>query len=315
MGEYISTRVERHLSGKMKVQSNVNSFTGSRRSLDIPAQVSGVRSSCLQSSFDHAVKYGGLAPSTCPGQWFDVRERQYLELEPEELLRKLFVLCASAMKTQNAPISEVVNMVSQLKRRGDLDNEDYLGWMNENKQTPIEIAVCVGNKVMVGILLEKGDKCLCAEAFLAACRKGKKDILNHLIDSGAHSHLDMHMMTDCVLLCTKHGFTYLLKMLHKAGFLLRNNEKTVTLKFPKTSKFPMLWTLQTGNGHHRVMEYLINQLADIESVDSRGWKPVHLALHGGENCLRVLLEVGVDIEAADNEGHAPLFLASVMGNF
>jgi ankyrin repeat protein len=240
------------------------------------------------------------------------------------LLRELFILCASTMKTQNAPISEVVNIVSQLKRRGDVDNEDYLGCMNENNETPIKVAVNAGNKIMVGILLEKGDECVCSEAFLAACRIGKKEILNLLLESGTHSDLDMHMRTDCILLCTKHGFTCLLKMLHKAGFLLKNNGTVVTLKFPENSKFPMLWRLQTngsllhvaaGNGHHRVMEYLINQLADIESVDSCGWKPVHLAIQGGKNCLIMLLEAGVDIDAADNEGRSPLFLAGIWGNF
>jgi len=62
------------------------------------------------------------------------------------------------------------------------------------------------------------------------------------------------------------------------------------------------------------MDYLIQCDADIESVDSSGRKPVHLALQGGMHCLRILLHAGVDINAADNNGHSPLFLAASFGN-
>jgi len=215
--------------------------------------------------------------------------------------------------------------VSELKRRGELDNEYYLGWTNENNETPLEIAIKAENKVMVGIFLDTGDECAYSDAFLAVCARGNKEILNFLLESGAHAYLDINIKTDCILLCAQHGYTCLLNMLHKAGFCLRNiMDKIVSLKAPKTREVPWLWKGQTngsllhvaaGNGHHLIVDYLINQNADIETVDSCGWKPVHFAVQRGMRCLRMLLRAGIDIEAADNEGHSPLFLAASFGNF
>jgi len=105
--------------------------------------------------------------------------------------------------------------------------------MNENSESAIEIAIKAGNKIMVGLLLENGDEGMYNDAFLAACRKMNKEIVELLLESNAHSHLDMHVQTECVLICAKHGYSRILKMLHRAGFCLRNTGRFVTLKSPE----------------------------------------------------------------------------------
>jgi ankyrin repeat protein len=319
MGECASILNKGHSSNKHKVQDYVDSFSCFRQSLKFPPQDFRKTSPCVKSSLTQSVKYREVIPPNSSGPC------QYQRLEPEEWLDKLFALCGCTVHKQIPLISEGANIVAELKRRGEIDDEHYLGWMNGNDETALEIAIKAENKVMVGILLNAGDECAQCDAFLAACRRGSKSILNLLLESGADAYLDINVKTDCILLCAQHGYTCLLKMLHKAGFCLGNViDKIVSLKSPNARTVPSLWKTQTngsllhvaaGNGHHQIIDYLTSQNADIESVDSCGWKPVHFAVQGGIQCLRILLRGGIDIEAADNEGHSPLFLAASFGNF
>jgi len=112
--------------------------------------------------------------------------------------------------------------------------------MNENSETVIEVAVKAGNKIMVGLLLKSGDEGMCSDAFIAACRIMNKEIVELLLESDAHSHLDMHLQTECVLICAKHGCNRILKMLHRNGFYLRNTGRLVTLKSPEAKGIPLL---------------------------------------------------------------------------
>jgi len=306
------------LSNKHKVKIYVNSFSWLRESFKDPSQDFLETSSSTRLSFTQSVKYREVIPPTRP------EPCECRGLEPEELLEKLFILCGCTINKQMALISEGVNIVSELKRRGEQDNQDYLRWTNENNETPLEMAIKAENKVMVDIFLDKGDESVYSDAFLTACRRKNKVILNFLLESGAHAYLDVNIKADCIILCVQYGYTCLLNMLHKAGFCLRNiTNKLVSLRSPNMAEVPSLWKRQTngslyhiaaGNGHHQILEYLTNQNADIESVDSSGWQPVHFAVQGGMQCLRMLLLSDIDIEAADNEGHSPLFLAASFGN-
>jgi len=316
MGECASILVQDQMS--KKANNYVESFSCSRQSFKFPKRVISETSSSARSPSAQSVKYREVIPANCP------EPCQPRGLEPEEYLEKLFIFCGCALNNKMPLISEGANVVSELKRRGELENKDYLRWTNENNETPLEIAIKAENKVMVGIFLDKGDDWVYSDAFLTACRKGNKVILNFLLESGAHAYLDVGLKADCVLLCVKNGYTRLLNMLREAGFCLRNlREGIVSLKSPNTPEVPRLWKGYTngsllhvaaGNGHHQITDYLINLNVDIESVDSYGSKPVHLAVQGGVECLRLLLRADVDIEAADNEGHSPLFLAASFGN-
>jgi len=242
-------------------------------------------------------------------------------INPMENLEKIFTLSGSRINTETTPGDKLKEIVNELYRSGELDDENYLEWENENNETPLEIAIKAGNTVMVRTLVEKSD--VRTDAFQIACQKGNKEIAELLLDLNAHVQMDIHEKSICILACAKQGYVRLLKMLHKAGFPLRCAEIFTALKPAEGANVSPLWKGRTdgspihvaaGNGQHQVMEYLIQQEMEIESVDSSGRKPLHHAVQGGVRCLRTMLEASADVEAADNEGHSPLFLASCFGN-
>jgi len=240
-----------------------------------------------------------------------------------ENLEKLFTLSACTLYTQMTPMSDLTAIVSALDTCSILDSDNYLTWMNENNETPLDIAIKAGNTVIVRLLLEKGNEDLYSEAFLAACRMGKKEIVKLLLNVNTRAYLADHVKTDCVVICVKHGYNHLLSMLFENGFRLSNFDRLVQLKAPEGSAVPLLWKMWTdgsllhigaGNGHHQIMDFLIKHDADIDLVDSSGRKPIHLAVQGGINCLMMLLHAGVNIEAVDRNGRTALFLAASFGN-
>jgi len=244
-------------------------------------------------------------------------------LEPMENLEKLFALAACTRKTKMTPIPEIAGIISQVSSCGILDNDNYFDWMNENNETSLEIAIKAGNTVIVGLILEKGDNCIRSDAFLFACRMGKKEIVKLLLQGNVHAHLDNHVQTDCVIICTKHGYYLLLCMLFEAGFRLSNTDRYVELKYPEGSVVPLLWKERTngtllhiaaGNGHHQIVDFLIKHDADIELVDSSGRQPIHLAVQGGIYCLMTLLRAGVNVDSVDSMGQTSLFLAASFDN-
>jgi len=242
-------------------------------------------------------------------------------INPMKNLEKIFCLSGSRRNTETIPEAELREIVNGLYRSGELDDENYLEWENENNETPLEIAIKAGNTVMVKTLIENGD--VQTDAFQIACQKGNKEIVELLLDCNAHASMDVHEQSTCILICAKQGYIRLLRMLHKAGFPLTNVDKFTTLKPAKGANVSPLWNGRTdgspvhvaaGNGHHQIMEYLIQQDMEIESGDSCGRKPLHHAVQGGLRCLRSLLRACADIEAADKDGHSSLFLAASFGN-
>jgi len=193
----------------------------------------------------------------------EVYNSTYWRLEPTENLEKLFILSGCTLNTQIIPISELEGILTNLITCGISDNDNYLNWVNENNETAFEIAIKAGNTVMVELLLKKGGKDIMnSDGFRIACRMGRKKIVKILLESDAHSNLDVHMQTDCVINCTKHGYNHLLIMLYNAGFLLSNYDKFVELKLPEGSIVPKLWKRRTngsllhiaaGNGHHEII--------------------------------------------------------------
>jgi len=257
------------------------------------------------------------------GPGFQAYNSRYWGLEPKENLEKLFTLSACTLNTKMTPISELVGIISELRSCGILDNDNYLDWMNENNETPLEIAIKAGNTVIVGLLLEEGEDYMRSDAFLCACRMGKKQILKLLLNCNVHAYLELHVQTDCVIICAKHGYYHLLRMLFEAGFRLSNADRYVELKSPEGSLVPLLWKKRTngtllhiaaGNGHHRILDFLITHDAAIDLIDSSGRKPIHLAVQGGIYCLMALLRAGVNVESVDSKGRTSLFLAASFGN-
>ena len=68
-------------------------------------------------------------------------------------------------------------------------------------------------------------------------------------------------------------------------------------------------------GKPNVVDYLINEGADVEMIDFRGATPLHCAAQRGhQNALLLLLHAGTDINKKDNDSNTALHLASQNGH-
>ncbi|GIY77673.1 ankyrin repeat, PH and SEC7 domain containing protein secG [Caerostris extrusa] len=77
------------------------------------------------------------------------------------------------------------------------------------------------------------------------------------------------------------------------------------------------WTpihLAAAHGHSEVVKYLAAEGAHLAALDPSSYTALHLsAMNGHKNCVEVLLPMGVDIDSITAEGFTPLHLA-VMNN-
>jgi len=252
------------------------------------------------------------------------QEQSHQFEESMTVLEELFCLSGCTTRTQMTSKAELDDIVSNVQTCGGFDNENYFYWLNENNETVLEVAIKAGNSDMVELLIQKGDYFMFSEAILYACIKGEKNVVQLLLKSHKLESLDRNTEADCILECTKNGDTTILSMLCNSGFRLSKTCNFVNLKSAHLSNTPRLWLegtngsllhIAAANGHHLMVDFLINQNADIESVDSNGRKPIHLAIQGGIYCLRRMLHAGADIDATDYDGHSALFLAASFGDF
>ncbi|XP_037571923.2 ankyrin repeat and SOCS box protein 9 [Dermacentor silvarum] len=75
------------------------------------------------------------------------------------------------------------------------------------------------------------------------------------------------------------------------------------------------WTpihLAAANGHAEVVRYLAVEGADVAALDPTSYTAMHLAAMNGHNaCLEVLLKVGADVDNITADGFTPLHLAAL----
>ncbi|KAH8037441.1 hypothetical protein HPB51_009996 [Rhipicephalus microplus] len=75
------------------------------------------------------------------------------------------------------------------------------------------------------------------------------------------------------------------------------------------------WTpihLAAANGHAEVVRYLAVEGADVAALDPTSYTAMHLAAMNGHNaCLEVLLKMGADVDNITADGFTPLHLAAL----
>ncbi|KAH6943133.1 hypothetical protein HPB50_016037 [Hyalomma asiaticum] len=75
------------------------------------------------------------------------------------------------------------------------------------------------------------------------------------------------------------------------------------------------WTpihLAAANGHAEIVRYLAVEGADVAALDPTSYTAMHLAAMNGHNaCLEVLLKMGADVDNVTADGFTPLHLAAL----
>ncbi|KAI9005883.1 ankyrin repeat protein, partial [Gaertneriomyces semiglobifer] len=68
------------------------------------------------------------------------------------------------------------------------------------------------------------------------------------------------------------------------------------------------------NGHAGVVQYLVDQGADVNHQDNDGWSALHnCASRAGTSIVKLLLAAGAVVDAKSSTGHTPLMSAAAKG--
>ena len=73
--------------------------------------------------------------------------------------------------------------------------------------------------------------------------------------------------------------------------------------------------MAASSGHYEMVQVLLGQGSDYNSVDKEGWTPLHSAAKAGYlNVVKLLVENGASTTAETNAGRIPLWHAAAEGN-
>ncbi|TRX89494.1 hypothetical protein FHL15_009663 [Xylaria flabelliformis] len=95
--------------------------------------------------------------------------------------------------------------------------------------------------------------------------------------------------------------------------LINPDRIIATISYGKDFKFYkgqtlLLWAIE--NGHHEIVQLLIEKGADVESEDSYGYTPLHIAAENGhQEIVQLLIEKGANVESANRSRQTPLLKA------
>ena len=179
---------------------------------------------------------------------------------------------------------------------------------DDNKNTPLLIAVEFGSKDIVQELLQAGAD------IQAKSAKGK----NVLINACVNNHLDILklLLIGKTKICANYGGHANIRALHVAAWkghvecaqLLLNNGAFVDAK-NDNNLTPLL--LAANRGHLETVKLLIQHGANVNlKGGASGRTPLACAAGNGQShCVQFLLNIGADINETDNDRYTPLHLA------
>ncbi|MCS5711378.1 ankyrin repeat domain-containing protein [Candidatus Berkiella aquae] len=221
---------------------------------------------------------------------------------------KFFELIQKPYTEENAEL-----LTSLIQNGIDIHARDKRG------MTPLHIAAACGYSSIIQQLLERG------AAFNVETNVGDTPLhlatlANHpavvslLLEKGAHADLKNADGLTPIFLAARMGLTDIIAQLltRKADF---NFVKDLLAgKAPLTKIHPLGYA--TKHNYGEIIPYLLKQGEDLNTLDSTGYAPLHLAAYYNlPQMTKILLSYGANIEIQDNQGkRTPLHLAAVRDN-
>ena len=207
-----------------------------------------------------------------------------------------------------------VELWSSLGR--DTDEKETL---NKAGETPLHLALAIGNKNIVNILLSNGAKAElhdtrlmkkitkllfakeCANIFEA---DDNLEALKFFIEKGADIHARYEQDQTLLHVAAKKGNKEIVEFLLSMG----------ADKEAKENKGKTPLHVAIDKGDKEIVELLLSKGADIEAKENQGKTPLHVAIDKGDKeIVALLLSMGADKEAKENQGKTPLHVAIEKG--
>ncbi|XP_055957363.1 protein TANC1 isoform X2 [Patella vulgata] len=178
--------------------------------------------------------------------------------------------------------------------------------------------------------LDLPDTYLEETALTAACRHGKREIVEYLIDEGANMHAPNSKSFSPLLCAVKAGRWEVADMLLQFGASIEQTDKygrtplmiaaseghiaVLEMLLHKGAQYNLmdkegLTALCWGclKGHLHIVKTLHERGAQIQHVDKSNRTPLHLAaFHGDDQVVQYLIDQGAQIEHVDVNGMRPL---------
>ena len=217
---------------------------------------------------------------------------------------------------------------------------------DSKERTPLFHAVLSGNKEIVELLINKGEKFIIKEKdnegrtpLFHAVFSGNKEIIELLISKGAKLNIADNEGRTILFNTVFNGNNEIVELLinkgarlnkaDKVGFtpflmaIISENKEIIELLISKgvdinivaenEGRTPLIHSVFSGN--KEIVELLISRGAEIDLADSEGFTPlIHAILKENEEIIELLISRGAEIDLADSEGKTPLIYAVLKEN-
>ena len=184
--------------------------------------------------------------------------------------------------------------------------------VDENGSTAFMWASQEGHKEIMHMLVEKKAKVNAQNkikwsAFMYAASSGHVEIARHLLNEcGADARVQDHIGGTPLRHAVIHRHVEIVKVLMTKHTLAELDD----FLFRKNALLEA-----SGMGNVEMIEYLVEQGADINEKNSEGTTPLMQCIlrNQSKECVSVLLRLGADINVQDKDGFSPLVLAVIEG--
>lgn len=186
---------------------------------------------------------------------------------------------------------------------------------NNERRLPVLSACCAGSLDIVVTLLRLDERSDAASRYLShACQSGQLSTAKALVEMGADPHFCDSMGRSSLMIAIIEAHvelaTWLLQTL-KVSVVNQDNKKQSALAYAILSKcgslVPVIMSALCDSGH--------SSEEQIHQINSDGYSVLHLAVQCGDvSVVQYLVEQGADIEDSNPEGHTAIHAAARMGH-